>query len=246
MLSNSGPFTLIKFALDSLATALANKVFPHPGGPQSNTPHAATMPTALNKSGLLIGCTTAIWSSSLVFCNAPMSAQVTSGTVAKPSRLDEGCTCFNASIKSAGVIHKGASWVSVSGSGWAIRKCAIEPDVSWEDRPENRGGFDVEASGWGCNTETGTEDTSVVGGLSITIEMSCSSSTAAASGSGSGSTSVPSEICLNILFTAIIPAAPVRAERSAPTYPGVAFARALKLKSPSNRSFAQRTLRILR
>jgi len=29
----SGPFTLIKFAPDSLAMAFASSVFPHPGGP---------------------------------------------------------------------------------------------------------------------------------------------------------------------------------------------------------------------
>lgn len=34
----SGPFTAMKFALDALATALANNVFPHPGGPHNNTP----------------------------------------------------------------------------------------------------------------------------------------------------------------------------------------------------------------
>ena len=97
-----------------------------------------------------------------MLCNAPISAQVTSGTVAKPSRLDEGCTCFNASIKSAGVIHKGASWVSVSGSGWAMRKWAIEPEVSWEDRPEKRGGFDVEGSDRGGGMEMGVGGTSIV------------------------------------------------------------------------------------
>ena len=34
MLSNSGPFTDKKFTLHSVATALANNVFPHPGGPK--------------------------------------------------------------------------------------------------------------------------------------------------------------------------------------------------------------------
>jgi hypothetical protein len=50
---------------------------------------------------------------------------------------------------------------------------------------------------------------------------------------------------LNILFTAMMPAAPVNAARSAPTYPGVAFAKKVKLKSPSRRSFAHKTCRIL-
>ena len=33
LFNNSGPFIEIKFDLDSFATAFANKVFPHPGGP---------------------------------------------------------------------------------------------------------------------------------------------------------------------------------------------------------------------
>ena len=45
-------------------------------------------------------------------------------------------------------------------------------------------------------------------GYQLTSKKSCSSSTSTI-GSGSGSTSVLSEICLNILFTAIMPAAPV-------------------------------------
>ena len=118
--------------------------------------------------------------------------------------------------------------------------------MSWEDTPEKRGRFDVEVSDRGCRMEMGVGGTSIIGELSTAIEMSCCSSTSTTWGSGSGSASEPSEICLNILFTAIMPAAPVRAARSAPTYPGVAFASALKLKSPSKRSFAQRTFKILR
>ena len=34
----SGPFTAIKFALDALATALAKRVLPQPGGPHKSTP----------------------------------------------------------------------------------------------------------------------------------------------------------------------------------------------------------------
>ena len=140
-------------------------------------------------------------------------------SVARPSCLDEGCICFNASIKSAGVIHNGASWVSVSGSGWAMRKCAIEPEVSWEDRPEKRDRTrnDVEPSDRGCSIEGNTS--SVGGGLSTAIETSCSSSASTTWGSGSGRTSVPSDICLNILFTAIMPAAPARAARSIQVLP---------------------------
>lgn len=77
----------------------------------------------------------------------------------------------------------------------------------------------------------------------MTIDVSMS---APRSGRASGRTRVPSDSCLKILLTAIIPAAPVNAARSAPTYPGVAFARAVKLKSPSSLSFDERTRRILR
>jgi hypothetical protein len=38
LFSNSGPFIEMKFALLSFATALASKVFPHPGGPNKSTP----------------------------------------------------------------------------------------------------------------------------------------------------------------------------------------------------------------
>jgi hypothetical protein len=50
------------------------------------------------------------------------------------SHLNEGCSYFNGGMKSAGVIYNGESRVSVSGTGWAMRKCAIEPEGSWEDR----------------------------------------------------------------------------------------------------------------
>lgn len=126
----------MKFALDSFATAFAKSVFPHPGGPQSSTPHAASIPTALNSSGLRIGCTIAMCSSSLVPCSAPISDQVTSGTVAKPSRFEEGWTCLRAWVKSEEVMQRGASWVSVSGSGWAFRKCAMELGDDWKEMSE--------------------------------------------------------------------------------------------------------------
>lgn len=117
LFNNSGPFTLMKFALDSFATAFANSVFPHPGGPQSNTPHGDEIPNLENNSGLSIGCTIAMCNSSRVPCNAPTSDHVTSGTVANPSRLDEGCTCFNARWKSAEEMKIGSSWASVRGFG---------------------------------------------------------------------------------------------------------------------------------
>ena len=109
LLSSSGPFTLMKLAWLSFATAFANNVFPQPGGPQRSTPAGASIPTARNCAGLRIGCITAICSSLRVPCSAPMSGHVTSGTVANPSRCAEGCISFSASLKSAAVMQRGAS-----------------------------------------------------------------------------------------------------------------------------------------
>ncbi|EER32771.1 ribosome biogenesis ATPase RIX7 [Candida tropicalis MYA-3404] len=45
LFKSSGPLIEIKFALDSLATAFASKVLPHPGGPHIKTPAGAAIPT---------------------------------------------------------------------------------------------------------------------------------------------------------------------------------------------------------
>src|SRR5688500_19295991 len=58
--NSSGPFTLIKLASDSVATALANIVFPVPDGPCNKTPFGIVCPnldrksTRLNSSHLVI------------------------------------------------------------------------------------------------------------------------------------------------------------------------------------------------
>ena len=109
LFSSSGPFTLMKFAPDSFATAFASNVFPHPGGPQSNTPHGDDIPIFANNSGLRIGCTIAMCNSSRVAYIAPTSAHVTSGTVANPSRFEDGWTCFSARLKSDEEMKMGAS-----------------------------------------------------------------------------------------------------------------------------------------
>ena len=64
-------------------------------------------------------------------CSAPMSDHVTSGTVANPSRFEEGWTSESAARKSEDVMHRGASWDSVNGDGWADKKCAMELEESW-------------------------------------------------------------------------------------------------------------------
>lgn len=63
-----------------------------------------------------------------------MSDQEISGTVANPSRLDEGWTCLRACVKSSDVMQRGESWVGVSGDGWALRKCAIDPGVVGKEK----------------------------------------------------------------------------------------------------------------
>lgn len=125
LLSNSGPLTEIKFARLSFATAFAKSVLPQPGGPQSKTPLGASIPTTLNSSGCRIGCTMAMCSSSRVWLSAPISDHVTSGMVAKPSRLAEGWTIFNAARKSAGVREMVESWSEVRAVGWDMRNLAM-------------------------------------------------------------------------------------------------------------------------
>jgi len=48
-------FTEIKFDPDSLLIALANNVFPHPGGPYNNIPEGDKSPNFEKFSGKLIG-----------------------------------------------------------------------------------------------------------------------------------------------------------------------------------------------
>lgn len=251
LFNNSGPFTLTKFAPLSLATAFASNVFPHPGGPHINTPHGASIPTLLNTSGLLIGCTTAICNSLLIPWRAPMSDQDTLGTVVKPSRREEGWICERARWKSEEVRWRGESCEGVRGEGWVWRKWAIEEAVGREERVGRvrRVGNGAEGGvvDGAAPVSTPSEGSTCITTSSPAPSISPTSpSFPSTSKSTSGITIVPSEIPLNILLTAMIPAAPVNAVKSAPTYPGVAFANAVKSKSPSRRSLEQRTLRILR
>lgn len=55
ILRSSGPLTEMKLIPASLATALASRVLPQPGGPQSNTPEGAEIPNSANCSGYLTG-----------------------------------------------------------------------------------------------------------------------------------------------------------------------------------------------
>ncbi|EEQ46250.1 conserved hypothetical protein [Candida albicans WO-1] len=100
LFNNSGPFIEIKFARDSLATALANSVLPQPGGPHIKTPAGAAIPTFKYNSGFLIGCTIHICNSISILNKAPTFCHVTSGIVANPSLLASGWTSGSAFTKS--------------------------------------------------------------------------------------------------------------------------------------------------
>ena len=100
LFSSSGPFIEMKFALDSLETALATRVLPQPGGPYSNTPAGAERPTSLKIYGFLIGSTIDILSSALTWSNAPTSLHVVLGTVENPSLYALGFTNLDACSKS--------------------------------------------------------------------------------------------------------------------------------------------------
>src|SRR5690242_421546 len=84
LFSNSGPFIDMKLALLSLATALANKVLPHPGGPKSKTPAGGVILKVSNFSGSRIGQQIEVSSSSLRLLRAPISSQVVPGITENP------------------------------------------------------------------------------------------------------------------------------------------------------------------
>mmetsp|Transcript_51813 Transcript_51813/g.110147 ORF Transcript_51813/g.110147 Transcript_51813/m.110147 type:complete len:237 (+) Transcript_51813:762-1472(+) len=112
---SSGPLTEMKLAPDSLAMAFARRVFPQPGGPYSSTPAGSGSPSASNRSGWPIGSSTLSVSSSRMPDSAPTSSQDTSGTVANPSRFDDGWTFGKAERKSSMVMRRGSSCSGVSG-----------------------------------------------------------------------------------------------------------------------------------
>eukprot|EP00962_Isochrysis_galbana_P018378 scaffold5305_cov107-Isochrysis_galbana.AAC.2 len=114
LLRSSGPETDMKEACDSLATAFASSVLPHPGGPYSSTPHDGFRPSDSMRPGSRTGSTMRVSSSSRKSASAPTSAQFTSGTVAKPSRLADGCTLPMPASKSDISTASGASSSGVS------------------------------------------------------------------------------------------------------------------------------------
>uniref|UniRef100_A0A2M4B544 Putative secreted protein n=1 Tax=Anopheles triannulatus TaxID=58253 RepID=A0A2M4B544_9DIPT len=114
----------------SLATALASSVLPQPGGPQSNTPEGEVRPSNFNRCGYLTGARIASFSSSRMSPNEPMSFQVTSGTVMKPSRFAEGCTVLSDSRKSSRWMCKPSSSVTGRAFCWFNSRSNILSSVS--------------------------------------------------------------------------------------------------------------------
>lgn len=134
-------------------------------------------------------------------------------------------------------MQRGVNWFGVRGVGWALRKCAIEPG----DVGKERVWVGVVVAGVGFSWDEGVLVVVVVvegvlvvvvvegavevvgGGGSTTIETSwswswsCSCSWVEVAAVSSGRVRAPSESCLNMRLTAMMPAAPVSAARSAPT-----------------------------
>mmetsp|Transcript_10440 Transcript_10440/g.44450 ORF Transcript_10440/g.44450 Transcript_10440/m.44450 type:complete len:241 (-) Transcript_10440:551-1273(-) len=71
--TNSGPASFKYAALVCAAHARAMSVLPVPGGPYSNTPFGARMPSVLNFSACVMGNTTASRNSWICLSNPPMS-----------------------------------------------------------------------------------------------------------------------------------------------------------------------------
>lgn len=96
LLSNSGPLTAIKLALLAFATALANRVLPHPGGPYSKTPAGELILNFSNVSGSTMGKIILLYKSSFKLLRPPISSHETSGIEVNPSLLPVGYTYFKA------------------------------------------------------------------------------------------------------------------------------------------------------
>ncbi len=101
LLKISGPLTEMKFASDSVATALASRVFPQPGGPWSRMPFGGSMPSLLNMSGFFMGHSTASIRLCFTSSSPPTSSQLTFGVSMKTSLIAVGVTSLKASRMSS-------------------------------------------------------------------------------------------------------------------------------------------------
>merc|ERR1719410_3224865 len=77
--TNSDPITLMKQASVLLATALAQRVLPVPGGPYSKTPLGGSIPRLTKRSGWRRGVSTTSLNFSICSLQPPTSLYVTSG-----------------------------------------------------------------------------------------------------------------------------------------------------------------------
>ena len=93
----------MKLASDSVATALANKVLPVPGGPYINIPLGGLIPSLLNASVCFNGHSTASINSCFNSCNPPISFHCTFGFSIETSLIALGLTILSASLKSSAV-----------------------------------------------------------------------------------------------------------------------------------------------
>jgi hypothetical protein len=66
-----------KFVSNPDATALANNVFPVPGGPYNNTPFGGLIPTLRNSSGFLSGSSMTSLSSLICSFSPPIPPKLT-------------------------------------------------------------------------------------------------------------------------------------------------------------------------
>ena len=100
MFNSSGPFTEIKFALHSDATALAKDVLPVPGSPKNKTPLGALVPMCLYNSVNFKGYSTDSFNNCLTSSNPPISSHVCLGISNDISLKLDGFIVFKAVTKS--------------------------------------------------------------------------------------------------------------------------------------------------
>ncbi|KAH3679511.1 hypothetical protein WICPIJ_008612 [Wickerhamomyces pijperi] len=121
ILNNSGPLTEMKLAETSVATALANKVLPVPGGPKNNTPLDGDKPNLEYCSGCKTGYSTVSFNSLLIWSKPPISSQVTLTDSTTVSRKADGLELPKANLKFSMVTPKESKTsASISSSSRSI------------------------------------------------------------------------------------------------------------------------------
>src|SRR5215212_3922763 len=119
LLSNSGPFTLIKLASDSVATALASSVLPVPEGPCNRIPLVRVCLSSLYKLGYLNGHSTASCNSRLTSSRPPIADHGISGDSRYTSLIADGITSLIAFSKSVPTI---TNLFNISGASFSSSK----------------------------------------------------------------------------------------------------------------------------